>query len=83
MNGTVRSWKSAPGCSSSYPPPVPRPSKAVKPLGGVEVGGKLPSAGQGMNEENEPMGTEDFKELYFIADQRGRIESCLSEIGAF
>lgn len=36
-------------------------------------------SGCGIRDENEPMETEGFKGLYFIADPRGRIESCLSE----
>jgi hypothetical protein len=33
-----------------------------------------------MLDENEPTGTEDFKELYFTGNQRERSKSCLSEI---
>lgn len=45
---------------------------------GMGVGACTP-AGSGMRDENEPLGAGGFKELYFIADHRGRIASCLKE----
>lgn len=75
VNGTVQSRKQATGCGCVY-----LPSKAVRlHCGRVGWGGYCTPAGRGMSAGNEPMGTEGFTELYFTADQRGRIENCLSE----
>ena len=79
VNGNVQSPKSTMGTAAATL--EARLSECSG--GGGGGGGPCTPAGPGALGENEPMGTDDFKELYFSADRRRRIESCLREKGAF